>query len=126
MAKASSPAKTAAPAKPQRTSRGVSMGMNTEAPVLPQTRKDGGANEKRNRPAKSGLQPLDQALKRFLAPVGSDGYFDDRGGPDEVYFTPQDGAPAGFGEIPQAAYGAEAGGGSATAAWMPRKKRWKA
>jgi excinuclease ABC subunit B len=75
--------------KPQSTSRGASVGMNAQAPVLPQTRKDGSG--------KSGLKPLDQALKRFLAPVGSDAYFDERSMPPSVPLN-------GFGEAPQAGY----------------------
>jgi excinuclease ABC subunit B len=93
MSKSTSPS----PSKPQRTSRGVSMGMNEEAPVLPQTRKDGSGRGK----PKSGLQPLEQAMKRFLAPVGSDVYFDERGEPDSI---PLAGETGGFGEIPQSAY----------------------
>jgi excinuclease ABC subunit B len=85
-----------ASSKPQKTSRGVSMGMNQPVPDLPQTRKDGGAARR----PKSGLQPLDEALKRFLAPVGSDAYFEDRGGPEAVYVAPQE----GFGEAPQAGF----------------------
>ncbi len=81
-------------AKPQRTSRGVSMGMNQEAPVLPQTRKDGSGR-------KPELKPLDAAMKRFLAPVGSEAYFDERSAPESVPLG------GGFGEIPQAAYSAE-------------------
>ncbi len=82
-------------AKPQRTSRGVSMGMNQEAPVLPQTRKDESGR-------KPDLKPLDAAMKRFLAPVGSDAYFDERNAPESVPLS-----GGGFGEIPQAAYSAE-------------------
>jgi excinuclease ABC subunit B len=89
MAKATSP-KTD---KPQRTSRGVSMGMNQEAPVLPQTRKDGSG--------KGGLKPLEAAMKRFLAPVGSDAYFDERGAPESIPLKAD-----GFGEAPQAAFDA--------------------
>jgi excinuclease ABC subunit B len=89
MAKSASPR---AP-KPSATSRGVSMGMNETAPHLPQTRKD--------RPAKDGLQPLDEALKRFLAPVGSNADWS----PDEVYLPA---ANDGFGEAPQAAFDAGA------------------
>jgi excinuclease ABC subunit B len=82
-------------ARPQRTSRGVSMGMNQEAPILPQTRKDGSGR-------KPDLKPLDAAMKRFLAPVGSDAYFDERSSPESVPLS-----GGGFGEIPQAAYSAE-------------------
>jgi excinuclease ABC subunit B len=87
--------------KPQRTSRGVSMGMNQEAPVLPQTRKDGSGR-------KPELKPLDAAMKRFLAPVGSDAYFEERSAPGSVPLRGSEAAPAGggFGEIPQAAYAA--------------------
>jgi excinuclease ABC subunit B len=87
MAKSSSSPKK--PQAPLRTSRGVSMGMNEEAPVLPQTRKDGSGKPK--------LEPLDQAMRRFLAPVGSDAYFDERSEPDSI-------ALKGFGEAPQAAF----------------------
>jgi excinuclease ABC subunit B len=65
------------------------MGMNEEAPVLPQTRKDGSGKPK--------LEPLDQAMRRFLAPVGSDAYFDERSEPDSISLK-------GFGEAPQAAF----------------------
>ncbi|MGL5137854.1 MAG: hypothetical protein ACRC7G_08795, partial [Beijerinckiaceae bacterium] len=75
--------------KPGRTSRGVSMGMNQEAPSLPQASK---------RAPKSELPSIDEAMKRFLAPVGSNSEWT----PDEVY------APAtstgGFGEAPQAGF----------------------
>jgi excinuclease ABC subunit B len=71
------------------------MGMNQEAPVLPQTRKDGSGR-------KPDLKPLDAAMKRFLAPVGSDAYFDERSGPESVPLS-----GGGFGEIPQDAYAAE-------------------
>jgi excinuclease ABC subunit B len=84
MAKAASPAP-----KPQKTSRGVSMGMNREAPLLPQTRKT----------ATPELKPLDAAMKRFLAPVGSDAYFDERGAPESVPLKAD-----GFGEATQARY----------------------
>jgi excinuclease ABC subunit B len=88
--------------KPQRTSRGVSMGMNQEAPVLPQTRKDGSRR-------KPDLKPLDAAMKRFLAPVGSDAYFDERSAPGSIPLRGAKAASAdsGFGEIPQDAYAAE-------------------
>jgi excinuclease ABC subunit B len=85
----SSPKKLQAPQKPLRTSRGVSIGMNEEAPVLPQTRKDGSG--------KSGLKPLEEAMRRFLAPVGSDAYFDERSEPESISLK-------GFGEAPQAAF----------------------
>jgi excinuclease ABC subunit B len=84
MAKAASP-------KPLKTSRGVSMGMNEPAPVLPQARR---------RAASGGdLKPLDEAMKRFLAPVGSDAYFSERGAPESVPLK-----PGGFGEAPQASF----------------------
>jgi excinuclease ABC subunit B len=79
--------------KPQSTSRGVSVGMNEPAPVLPQTRKDGSGSYK---PAKRTLKPLDAAMKRFLAPVGSDAYDDEESIPQT--------APGGFGEAPQAGF----------------------
>jgi excinuclease ABC subunit B len=85
MAKALAPQ----PSKPLKTSRGVSMGMNQEAPLLAQTRRAGGTG---------APQPLDQALKRFLAPVGSDVYFEERGGPESIP------AAGGFGEGPQASF----------------------
>jgi excinuclease ABC subunit B len=94
-------AKSPAASKPQRTSRGVSMGMNRATPDLPQTRKDGGGP----RAPKSNLQPLDQALKRFLAPVGSDTYFEERGAPESVYVQPRETA-GGFEEAPQGGYDA--------------------
>ncbi|MFM9974269.1 MAG: DEAD/DEAH box helicase family protein, partial [Beijerinckiaceae bacterium] len=69
------------------------MGMNQEAPVLPQTRKDGSGR------AKPDLKPLDAAMKRFLAPVGSDAYFDERSAPESIPLSAD-----GFGEAPQAAF----------------------
>jgi excinuclease ABC subunit B len=95
---AKSPAAKAPKASPLTTSRGVSMGMNQPVPDLPQTRKGSGAP----RGAKSGLQPLDEALKRFLAPVGSEDYFETRGAPESVYVRPRENG--GFAEAPQASY----------------------
>jgi excinuclease ABC subunit B len=86
-----SPDKTS---KPQRTSRGVSMGANQPAPDLPQTRKS----------ARSEPKPIDEAMRRFLAPVGSDAYFEERGNPESIPLKGD-----GFGEAPQAGFeGAEA------------------
>jgi excinuclease ABC subunit B len=75
--------------KPQSTSRGVSMGQNQMVPSLPQTR---GSRTPE-------LKPIDQAMKRLLAPVGSDDYFDTRREPDSIPLKPD-----GFGEAPQAAF----------------------
>ncbi len=86
------------PAKPLKTSRGVSMGMNQPAPDLPQARK-GSAPPRR---AQSGPPGIEDAMRRFLAPVGSDDYFETRGAPDSVYAPPASGA--GFSEAPQARY----------------------
>jgi len=95
----SAPLKSAKPPKtsPLKTSRGVSMGMNEPAPSLPQTSA-----------RRADLKPLDQAMKRFLAPVGSDAYFDARGAPESV---PLPGgavaeARAGFADAPQAGFDA--------------------
>ncbi|MGL4242097.1 MAG: excinuclease ABC subunit UvrB [Beijerinckiaceae bacterium] len=96
-------AKSPVSPKPGKTSRGVSMGRNQQVPDLPQTKKAAGGA----RPAASGLQPLDQALKRFLAPVGSDDYFETRGAPEAVYVQPKDGSAPGFGEAPQASFEAD-------------------
>jgi excinuclease ABC subunit B len=81
-------AKSASPAKPLKTSRGVSMGQNQLVPDLPQTRK--------TRPEP---KPLEDAMRRFLAPVGSDAYFDERGGPESIALH-----PGGFEEAPQASF----------------------
>jgi excinuclease ABC subunit B len=92
------PTKASAPGN-DRTSRGVSMGRNVEAPSLPQTSK---------RTAKPGVQPIDEAMRRFLAPVGSNTDWT----PDEVYRpaakdeTGKETAGQGFGEAPQAGYDA--------------------
>jgi excinuclease ABC subunit B len=86
--------------KPQKTSRGVSMGMNQAVPDLPQTRRDGGTAKA----GRSGLPSIEDAMKRFLAPVGSDGYFETRFEPDSVYVQTRGGA--GFAEGPQAGFDA--------------------
>jgi excinuclease ABC subunit B len=75
--------------KPQRTSRGVSMGANQRVPDLPQTRKS----------ARPEPKPIDEAMKRFLAPVGSDAYFEERGSPESIPLKGD-----GFGEAPQAGF----------------------
>ena len=53
-----------ASSKPLKTSRGVSMGMNEPAPRLPQAQ--------RGKAARPEPQQIEAAMKRFLAPVGSD------------------------------------------------------
>ncbi len=81
-----------ASSKPLKTSRGVSMGMNEPAPSLPQARRGKAA-------ARPEPQPIEEAMKRLLAPVGSDAYFSERGAPDAVPL-----AGRGFDEAPQASF----------------------
>ncbi len=76
--------------KPNRTSRGVSMGMNQSVPDLPQAS---------NRKTAARPKPIDAALKRFLAPVGSEAYFDERSTPESVPLKAD-----GFSEAPQAGF----------------------
>jgi excinuclease ABC subunit B len=73
------------------------MGMNQPAPDLPQTRKGTGAPR-----AQSGLPSIDEAMKRFLAPVGSDAYFETRRESESVYVQPR--GNGGFAEAPQASF----------------------
>jgi excinuclease ABC subunit B len=79
------------------------MGMNQPVPDLPQIRKDGGvAKAARSGGAGSSLPSIDEAMKRFLAPVGSDAYFETRREAESVYVQPQPGG--GFDEPPQASF----------------------
>ncbi len=67
------------------------MGMNEPAPRLPQAQ--------RSKSARPEPQPIEAAMKRFLAPVGSDAYFSERGAPDSVPLGGE-----GFEEAPQASF----------------------
>ncbi len=67
------------------------MGMNEPAPLLPQAQ--------RSKAARPEPQPIEAAMKRFLAPVGSDAYFSERGAPESVPLSGQ-----GFEEAPQASF----------------------
>ncbi len=67
------------------------MGMNEPAPRLPQAQ--------RGKASRPEPQPIEAAMKRFLAPVGSDAYFSERGAPESVPLTGQ-----GFEEAPQASF----------------------
>ncbi len=67
------------------------MGMNEPAPRLPQAQ--------RGKAARPEPQSIEAAMKRFLAPVGSDAYFSERGAPESVPLAGQ-----GFEEAPQASF----------------------
>ncbi len=67
------------------------MGMNEPAPRLPQAQ--------RGKAARPEPQSIEAAMKRFLAPVGSDAYFSERGAPESVPLSGQ-----GFEEAPQASF----------------------
>ncbi len=71
------------------------MGMNEPAPRLPQAQ--------RGKPARPEPQPIEEAMKRLLAPVGSDAYFSERGAPESVPLAGQGGSQ-GFEEAPQASF----------------------
>ncbi len=65
------------------------MGMNEPAPRLPQAQ--------RGKAGRPEPQPIEAAMRRLLAPVGSDAYFSERGAPESVPL-------AGFEEAPQASF----------------------